>query len=440
MGRGAAGHGIVRVASGGLAVLCMLALAACGSQQPAHTDSSTAAASPKPARGAGTVEIYSSLPLSGPERVASLQIEQGIRLALDRARHRAGRFTIRYRALSDASARTHGWNPTATVSNAVAAARNPQTVAYIGELDSGATALSLPILNQAGIVAITPGSGYPGLTDKVAGVTAPGEPGVFYPHGRPTLLRLIPDYVVEAATAVDWLRHDTGCSHLAAASFGGVRAASLVTAIAKTAALYGLAFQPTAPPGNRVKNYLDYAVALRDHGVNCFVLAGHVTRAAVAFTNMLNAQLPVGSVILGTSGFCTPAWSDQARGGVSTKVADALYCTTPLRPVSEYLGGTSFARIYQSERGRPPGAYAYYGYLAARLVLAAIGAASPRADVRGQVLSNLIDNYASNELGTYGFDGTDGRISSTTYGLDRVANGVPIPDRRITPSLLLVES
>ena len=56
-------------------------------------------------------------------------------------------------------------------------ARNPQTVAYIGDLNTGATELSLPILNQAGIVQLTPGSGYPGLTDKVTGVTVtPGEP------------------------------------------------------------------------------------------------------------------------------------------------------------------------------------------------------------------------------------------------------------------------
>ena len=428
------------MARGGLGLLCTLAVAACAAQHPARPATPLAAGHARRRARNPTVQIYSSLPLSGSERGASLELEQGIRLALARAGNRAGRFRVRYRALSDASARTHGWNPAATVANAVAAARNPQTVAYIGELDSGATELSLPILNQAGIVELTPGSGYAGLTDKVAGVTPTGEPGVYYPHGRPTLLRLIPDDIVEAAAAVYWLKHDTGCSHLAAASFGGVGASAMVAAIAQTAKLYGLAFQATAPPGVDTKTYLDYTVALRDHGVNCFVLTGHVTRAAVAFTNMLNAQLPVGSVVIGTSRMCNPAWTDQARGGVSTKVADALYCTTPLRPVSDYLGGTSFARIYLAAHGRQPSAYAYYGYLATRLVLAAVAAASPHADIRKQVLTNLVDNYASNELETYGFDSTDGQVSSTAYGLDKVVAGRPTPYKTITPPSLLLES
>ena len=73
--------------------------------------------------------------------------------------------------------------------SAETAARNPQTVAYVGDLNTGATELSLPDPNQAGIVELTPGSGYPGLTDKVTGVTVtPGEPNRYYPQSRPSLL------------------------------------------------------------------------------------------------------------------------------------------------------------------------------------------------------------------------------------------------------------
>ncbi len=102
---------------------------------------------------------------------------------------------------------SHGWNPAATIQSAVTAARNQQTVAYIGDLDSGATQLSLPILNQAGIVQLTPGSGYPGLTDDVKNVTFPlGEPNKYYPQSRPSLFRLVPNDIIQAAAIVDWLK------------------------------------------------------------------------------------------------------------------------------------------------------------------------------------------------------------------------------------------
>lgn len=447
--------------------MCALLLAACGAQAPASR--ATPVKSDRAAvkhRTRQTLVIYSSLPLSGPQRASSLQIERGIEFALSRAGHRAGRFRVAYRPLSDslrrvttsASASTTGrgrltavkgprsipagnWQATATVDNAVAAARNPETVAYIGELDSGATELSLPILNQAGIVQLTPGSGYPGLTDKVAGVTAAGEPGRFYPHGGPTLLRLIPDDVVEAAAIMDFLRHDTSCTHVAAAAFGtSVSAAPLVAAIQRTAPLYGLTFEATAAPGTNPKNYYAYAVALRDHGVNCAVLAGSVTRAAVAFTEALNAQLPVGSAILGTSGLCNRAWSDHARGGVPLKVANALYCATPLRPVDSYLGGRSFARLYRAAGHGKATAYGYYGDLAARLVLKAIAETGSSPDSRHAVLTNLVDNFTSTELQTYGFDSADGEISSTYYEIDKVVGGVPAVYRALDPPSLLTET
>jgi branched-chain amino acid transport system substrate-binding protein len=454
-------------ARAGLAVLCALSLAACGAAAPAGR------ATPAKARSATarhhvrqTLVVYSSLPLSGSQRPASLQIERGIELALTRAHHRAGRFDVVYRALSDslrrvtttASASTTGrgrltaakahhyeptatWQAMATVDNAVAAARDPETVAYIGELDSGATELSLPILNQAGIVELTPGSGYPGLTDRVAGVTAAGEPGRYYPHGGPTLLRLIPDDVVEAAAIVDFLKHDTSCTHVAAAAFGGgVSAGPLVAAIQRTAPLYGLTFEATAAPGANPKNYYSYAVALRDHGVNCFVLSGRVTRAAIAFTEALNAQLPVGSAIFGTSGLCNRGWSDRAYGGVPLKVANALYCATPLRPVDSYIGGRSFARSYRAAEHASATAEGYYGYLATRLVLEAIAQIGASSDSRHAVLENLIGNLASTELETYGFDSADGEISSTYYEIDKVTGGLPLAYRAIDPPSLLPET
>ena len=54
---------------------------------------------------------------------------------------------------------------------------------YIGTYNSGAAKLSIPILNAACLVMISPANTYPGLTKAVEGVTQPGEPDCYYPNG-----------------------------------------------------------------------------------------------------------------------------------------------------------------------------------------------------------------------------------------------------------------
>ena len=49
-----------------------------------------------------------------------------------------------------------------TAGNAKTAAQDPSTIAYLGDLDSGATAVSLPLINAAGILQVSPASPYIG--------------------------------------------------------------------------------------------------------------------------------------------------------------------------------------------------------------------------------------------------------------------------------------
>ena len=53
-----------------------------------------------------------------------------------------------------------------TSANARKAAQDKTTIAYLGEFNSGATAISLPILNEAGILQISPSNTDVGLTRK----------------------------------------------------------------------------------------------------------------------------------------------------------------------------------------------------------------------------------------------------------------------------------
>ena len=59
---------------------------------------------------------------------------------------------------------------------------------YIGTYNSGAAKLSIPILNAACLVMVSPANSYPGLTKAVDGVTAPGRARLLLP-GRLSELR-----------------------------------------------------------------------------------------------------------------------------------------------------------------------------------------------------------------------------------------------------------
>ena len=91
-----------------------------------------------------------------------------------RRRRRSGDWTIKYASLDDAAAPPAGTarrRPT----NARTGAKDPTTIAYLGDADFGATAISIPILNEAGVAQVSPASTYPGFTTGAPG-TEKGEP------------------------------------------------------------------------------------------------------------------------------------------------------------------------------------------------------------------------------------------------------------------------
>jgi ABC-type branched-subunit amino acid transport system substrate-binding protein len=105
-----------------------------------------------PARAQGVPEpltVYSSLPLSGAARPQAQAVERGARLALEEAGGVAGGHPVRYVSLNDASRRAGTWRPELVASNVRRAAQDESAIAYIGEFNSGASAISIPILTRS---------------------------------------------------------------------------------------------------------------------------------------------------------------------------------------------------------------------------------------------------------------------------------------------------
>src|SRR4051794_35759378 len=168
------------------AILAAVAVAGCGGE-----DSGSASAQGGKSSGGGTLTVYSSLPLQGASKNQAAAIRNGMKLALKQAGGRVGDYTIKYTSLDDSTAQAGAWTPEATSANARKAAQDKSTIAYLGEFNSGASAVSIPILNETGVPQNGLTNTAVGLTTDAAGAE-PGEPDKYYPRGGRNYVPVVP--------------------------------------------------------------------------------------------------------------------------------------------------------------------------------------------------------------------------------------------------------
>ncbi|HVL88794.1 MAG TPA: ABC transporter substrate-binding protein, partial [Actinomycetota bacterium] len=221
-------HRVVAVSS--VLVLSAFGVAACGDDD--DDDAGAGAGATTQAAG-GSLTIYSSLPLQGASRTQTTAMVSGIRLALKEVNNKAGNFTIRYQSLDDSTAQQGGWTPEAVSQNARKAAQDDKTAVYIGEFNSGASAVSIPILSDAKVPQISPANTAVGLTSDEPGADK-GEPDKYYPSGFRNYVRIVPKDTIQGAALATIMKED-GCTKVAMANDKEVYGAGLARNIAMSA-------------------------------------------------------------------------------------------------------------------------------------------------------------------------------------------------------------
>ncbi len=409
-----------------------LAIAACGSS----SSSSSSSGSKAPSGGSKTVDIYSSLPLQGASSAQTVPLVNGIKLALSQAHSKAGAFTVNYQSLDDSTAAAGEWDPTQTAANARKAATDPKTVYYIGEFNSGASEVSIPILNQAGIPQVSPANTYVGLTTNDPG-SAPGEPQKYYPTGTRTYLRIVPIDSIQAAADLLALKN-AGCTRVAVANDKEAYGAGLADLLELEKGLYGIDIVSNTGIDPKAPNFRSYAATIKAQGANCFEFAGIISNGGAQITKDVNAALP-NATILGPDGMCTTSWTAAADGGVPASIDPKLLCTVATLDLKAYPGGKAFLAAYKAAYGvANPDPYAIYGYEAMKLGLDTITSLGANGDNRADVLKALFAIKArSSVLGTYGFD-KNGDTTLKSYGLYKAGpTGQLVFDQTITPTKTL---
>ena len=197
---------------GAIAASAVFVFAACSPAPGGSAAASGGAAGAQPDNcknkvGTSTSEIhvYSSLPRQGTNTEQTDTLVEQIKTTLDG--QKVGNFTIKYTDLDDSSAAAGGdWDGAVEQANANKVAADPDAMIYIGTYNSGAAKLSIPILNEACIIMISPANSYPGLTKAVEGVTQPGEPDIYFPKGYRNYVRVIATDDAQGGAGAEWAK------------------------------------------------------------------------------------------------------------------------------------------------------------------------------------------------------------------------------------------
>jgi branched-chain amino acid transport system substrate-binding protein len=360
--------------------------------------------------------IYSSLPLQGPDAQASAQIVDGEKLALADAGGRAGDFRVGYVSLDDASPASGQWSPGVTATNAKTAADDTSTIAYLGDYDSGATAVSLPLMNAAGILQLSPSSPYVGLTSSLD--AGQDEPERFYPTGRRTFARLQAGDPAQAAAQARLMQ------------LLGVRSvyvlddqepfdvplADIVAQDAQQAGVRVVAHDSLATtPGSVFTGEVERIV--ESHAQAVFLSGSAGAGTAKLWRQLHNADPQL--LLLGSGELLGRPFT--AHLGTA---AERTYLTTPMLPARAYpAAAQSVLRRYRRVFGSEGGAEALYGYEAMTLVLDAIRAAGPHGNDRQTVIERVLSTRDRRSvIGDYSIQ-ANGESTISRYGVDRVQDG-----------------
>ena len=405
-----------------LLILAAVALAACGSDSPDTANNGNSARK--------QLTIYSSLPLQGAARVQSEAAVKGARLALEQAGGRAGNFKIAFKSLDDSTAQAAGWEPNATSANARKAAQDKSTIGYIGEFNSGATAVSLPILNEAQIAQVSPGNTAVGITSSDPGAS-PGEPDKYYPTGVRTYARVLPKDTYQGAALVA-VAKEKGCASAYVLNDKEVYGAGLAKNVELAAKKAGVEIKGDEGIDKNAANYRSLASKIKDTGAQCFIYAGITANNAVQIFKDMAVALP-DAPLLGPEGVGESGFFDPKDGGLPADVAKRVLITIPGVAPEEYPpAGKEFLKAYAAKYGeKSPDRYAVYGYESMSLLLDAIKRAGENGDDRGSVAKQLLATKdREGVFGKYSID-RNGDITLTPYGIYRIENGALVFDHSV---------
>lgn len=316
----------------------------------------------------------------------------------------------------DSSTRGGGWSAVNTARDARAAASDSHAVYYIGELDSGASEISGPILNVGRVPQVSPLSTYAGLTSSS---------GSLDPTGTPTFLRLAPSDSIQAGAQLEDAM-GAGCTRVAVVHDDTLEGAGLALRLEARNTEFGVQVVGNESLATAAQNVRAYVSALKSHNDRCLIFSGTSSPTAARFLSSVSAAYPRLVRIIGSDGACTAPFTSASAGGLDPGAQTGFRCTSPAGDLKSSVDGRAFLAAYTAAYHAVPDPLAVYGYEAMKLAIATISRLGNRGDDKSAVRSALFAVRVGNSpIGAFGFK-PNGSSTAGSYGLYEVGtDGAP---------------
>jgi branched-chain amino acid transport system substrate-binding protein len=393
----------------------VLAVSACGGGAAAPTAAPSGG-------GGGVIKVVSSTPLTGGDSPDGIAMANSAKLAFEKHGPKAGNYTLSVEIKDDASAARGAWDPDVETSNANAAVADPTVIGYLGTYNSGAAKLSIPILNQAGMVMISGANTAIALTKSMAGVTDPDEPAKYYPSGIRNYARVCPADDIQGAVGAAWMKqlNATKVYVLDDQQLYGKGIADRFVQVLKAS---GVEVINEEGIDTKATDYSSQATKVVSSGADGFYFGGVASSHAGLLWKAMKAAGFKG-IMMGPDGMYSADFLKEAGAD-----AEGTYLTYAGLPVDQLVKVSPEGKVwhddYVKEFGKEPGVYGAYGYEAALVMLKAIDNCVAKNDVTRKCVRD--DVFATKDfkgiLGvTWSFD-SNGDTSLKTMTHNQVVNG-----------------
>ena len=361
------------------------------------------------------VKIVSSLPRTGSAKHQSDTLVRGIRMAIEEAGGRVGRFRVEYLDLDDSTAAAGQWTSEAEAANARRALQDPDVCAYIGTFNSGAAKVSMPILNLGDLLMVSPANTAVGLTKPGLGV--PGEPEVYRPTGRRNYTRVVPADDLQGPMSADWAvrRGVKRVYILDDNEVYGKGIADLFDERCRELGVEVLGHDSIDAKAQEFKSLMATIKATKPD----LVYFGGTTQSKGGQLAKDMAAAGINADLMVPDGCLEQVFIDSAGAG---NLDGRCFVTFGGLPPEKLEGkGGEFVARYRDRYGELPEAYAVYGYEAACVALRAIATADSK-DRRAITDAALAIRDFDGALGHWGFD-ENGDTTMRTLTVNVVKNG-----------------
>jgi len=396
---------INRVRAGAVIVAGVLALSACagsssksggGSTSSSTTGAGTSSSSTSAANnGKPTLEIGVQGPLSGANQALGLNIDWGVKLAIQQANAKGDLpFNLAIKEADDQGLQNQG----ATAANLLI--QDPKVIGVVGPAFSGPTAAAGSLYSNANLVAVSPSATRPSLTSS----------------GYKTFYRVVANDSVQGPAAADYMSKVLKASNVYVVDDKTQYGQGLSTAIVSQLKKDGATVETdSAPQGTQ--DYSQLASKVAGSGAKAMYYAGYYADGGV-FAKALKTAGFSGTMLSGDGSkdpnFVTTAGKDAAEG---------WQFTCPCLDAGSDPKYASFVTAYKSLAKAEPGTYSIEGYDAANViisVLKSLNTASPTRQAVAQGVGKVDYQGLSKEIKfTAGGD-----ISGTAIYAYKITGGV----------------